>query len=350
MTGLDLFRAEKGIAEEEEPAENPDQRTDFAVSSSSELYEGEGQQAQAEARSDAEGERRGHKGEEGREGLAEITPVDACDGAAHERTNEDEGRSGGVSGNGRDQRRAKHRDEEERGDDDIAEARPCTSCDSGGAFDVAGDCRCTGEGTEERAESVGKQCATRARKFPVPQEAAFFTDANERAHIVEDVDKEKYEDEFAKAQFCGRAQIQLEQCAGRVRQREKMRGPVTKSQRNAGESYDDDSEENRAANAAGHQNGDENESSGCEKHVRVGGFAKSDEGGGISDNDVRVAQTNEGDEQADAGGGAVLQAIGNAVDDLLADFDKGQEQKRSPERNTTPRAVCQGTPRPRTME
>ncbi len=76
-----------------------------------------------------------------------------------------------------------------------------------------------------------------------------------------------------------------------------------------------------------HQNGDENKSSGCEKHLRVGGFAQPDEGGGIGDNDIRVAQANEGDEQADAGGGAVFKAIGNAVDDLFADFGKRQQQK-----------------------
>jgi len=53
--------------------------------------------------------------------------------------------------------------------------------------------------------------------------------------------------------------------------------------------------------------------------LRVGNFAETDEGGGVGDNDVGVAQADEGDEEADAGGGIVLEAIGNAVDDLFAD-------------------------------
>jgi hypothetical protein len=47
-----------------------------------------------------------------------------------------------------------------------------------------------------------------------------------------------------------------------MRQREKMRVPMTESERNASEGDDDGTEEN----------GDENESAGCEKDLRVGDF------------------------------------------------------------------------------
>ena len=43
-----------------------------------------------------------------------------------------------------------------------------------------------------------------------------------------------------------------------------------------------------------------------------------------------VAKADERDEKADARGGAVLQAIGNAVDDLLADVGERQNQKKQP--------------------
>jgi hypothetical protein len=55
-----LFGAEEGVAEEEEYAEDPDQRTDFAVSSGAEFDEGEGEKTEAEARRDAEGQWRGY--------------------------------------------------------------------------------------------------------------------------------------------------------------------------------------------------------------------------------------------------------------------------------------------------
>src|SRR6266849_6820300 len=48
---------------------------------------------------------------------------------------------------------------------------------------------------------------------------------------------------------------------------------------------------------------------------------------GIGDDDVCVAQTDEGDEKADACSGAVLEAIGDAVHDLFADVGEGEEQK-----------------------
>ena len=55
-----LFGAEEGVAEEEERAEHPDERADFAVSSGAEFDEGEGEETEAETRGDTEGEGRGY--------------------------------------------------------------------------------------------------------------------------------------------------------------------------------------------------------------------------------------------------------------------------------------------------
>src|SRR5439155_10999703 len=139
--------------------------------------------------------------------------------------------------------------------------------------------------------------------------------------------KKKDEDEFAKAEFCGGAEVQLEERAGRVRQGEKMSGPVTNAERNTGKGDDDDAEENGAADAARHQGGHEDESGGGEKHLGIGSLAKPHKRGGVGDDDLRVTQTDEGDEQADAGGGAVLEAIGDAIDDLFAHFGQREEKK-----------------------
>jgi hypothetical protein len=47
---LGLFGAEEGVAEEEEYAEDPDQRADFAVAAGAEFDESEGEESEAEAR------------------------------------------------------------------------------------------------------------------------------------------------------------------------------------------------------------------------------------------------------------------------------------------------------------
>ena len=86
---IDLFGAEEGVAEEEEDGEDPNEGADFAAAAGAELDEGEGEEAEAEAGGDAEGERSGHEGKEGGEGFAEIVPLDAGDGAAHEGADED---------------------------------------------------------------------------------------------------------------------------------------------------------------------------------------------------------------------------------------------------------------------
>src|SRR6266403_417298 len=86
---IDLFGAEEGVAEEEEDAQDPDEGADFAVAAGAEFDEGEGEQAETEAGGDAEGEGGGHQGEKRGEGFAEIVPLDAGDGTAHEGADED---------------------------------------------------------------------------------------------------------------------------------------------------------------------------------------------------------------------------------------------------------------------
>ncbi len=106
-----------------------------------------------------------------------------------------------------------------------------------------------------------------------------------------------------------------------------MGGPVAEADGNSSESDDDDADENGAADAAGHQDGDKNESDGGEDYLWIGEFADADKGGRIGDDDFCVAQADEGDEEADAGSGAVLKTIGDSVDDLFADVGEREEQK-----------------------
>jgi hypothetical protein len=322
-----LFGAEEGVAEEEEDAEDPDEGADFAMAAGADFDEGEGEEAKAESGGDAEGERSGDEGHEGGEGFAEIVPFDAGDGAAHERADEDESGSGGVGRNSSDERGAEHGDDEHGGDDDVAEASACSGGDSGGALDVAGDGGGAGESAEHSAECVGEKGAAGAGEFAVAEEAAFFADANEGADVVEEIDEEKDEDEFAEADAGGGAEVEFQKCAGGMREGEEMVRPVAEAERNAEKSDGDDTDKDGAADAPGHQNSDENQAQSCEKNLRIGDFADADEGGAIGDDDFCVAQPDESDEEADAGGGAVFEGVGDAVDDLFADVGEGENQK-----------------------
>src|SRR5713226_10456638 len=106
-----------------------------------------------------------------------------------------------------------------------------------------------------------------------------------------------------------------------------MLGPVAEAERNAGKSDGDDSDEDGAADPPDHQDGDEGEPGSGETHLGIGDFAEADESGGIGDDNIRIAQADEGDEEADASGGTVFETIGNSIDDLFADVGQGEEQK-----------------------
>src|ERR1700686_5815088 len=112
-----------------------------------------------------------------------------------------------------------------------------------------------------------------------------------------------------------------------MRQREKMRGPVAETERDARQRDGHNSEKNRAANTPCHEDGDEQKSRGGKKHLRVGNFAEANEGCTIGDDNSGVAQTDERDEEANARGGAMFEAIGNAVHELLANIGEGEQQE-----------------------
>src|SRR4029077_6205915 len=99
-----------------------------------------------------------------------------------------------------------------------------------------------------------------------------------------------------------------------------MRGPAGKAQRDTGECSYDDAEQNGAAHPASHEDGDQKKADGGKNDLGVCSPPQSNEGSRIGDDDFGIAQPDECDEKTDASGGAVFQAIGNVVDDVLADL------------------------------
>jgi hypothetical protein len=78
-----LLTAQKGVAKEENQAENPDEWTDLPILACAKLYEREGKQAKAESGRDAKGKWSGHERKECWKSLAKVVPTDPSDRAAH---------------------------------------------------------------------------------------------------------------------------------------------------------------------------------------------------------------------------------------------------------------------------
>ena len=163
--------------------------------------------------------------------------------------------------------------------------------------------------------------------FPSLQEPAFFAHSDERPHVVEQIDEEKDEHQLAQPELRRRAQIELEECPGRMRPRENMRGQMADSQRYPRDRDRDDADQNRAADAPRHQDGNQKNAHRSQNHLRVGHLPQADERGRVRHDDVRVPESHERDEKPDARRRAVLQAVGNAVDDLLAHIRQREDQE-----------------------
>jgi len=82
-----------------------------------------------------------------------------------------------------------------------------------------------------------------------------------------------------------------------------------------------------AAYAPGHEAGDHQQARRGQDDLRVGDSAQGHVGGGMGDDDLGIAETNERDEQANARRRAVLQAVGNAVHNHLADVGEGEQKE-----------------------
>ena len=136
----------------------------------------------------------------------------------------------------------------------------------------------------------------------------------------------------------GGAKIEFQERARGMRQRKKMRGPMAQLQRNSRSVMATMPIRIAPPTLSAIRMAISNKSHGGEKHLRIGGFAEPDERGGIRDDDFGVAHSDERDEEADSRGGAVLQAIGNVVDDVLANIGERQKQKNACRKETRRRA------------
>jgi len=103
---------------------------------------------------------------------------------------------------------------------------------AGGTFDIAGDRGCAGQRAENGSDSIGEQRASDTRDLSVLDEPALFADANHRADVVEEVDKQKNKDNFDQAQMQRAFDVELQEGGGGIGPRQEGAGPVRQAAEN----------------------------------------------------------------------------------------------------------------------
>jgi hypothetical protein len=107
-------------------------------------------------------------------------PSDARDGAAHQNSHEHERRSRGIGRNRCDQWRAKHSQEKQHRDNDVAQTRTRAGCHPGSTLDVTRNCGSARERAKHRPDGVSQQSAAGAWKLPISQEPAPLANTDKR--------------------------------------------------------------------------------------------------------------------------------------------------------------------------
>mmetsp|Transcript_14374 Transcript_14374/g.33230 ORF Transcript_14374/g.33230 Transcript_14374/m.33230 type:complete len:286 (+) Transcript_14374:190-1047(+) len=160
----------------------------------SNLHERPGEEASEDAVRDRVRQRHQRDGDESRDRLAEVVPVDIDEAAHHHGPDDDQRRAGRPRGHGGEEGSEEDRDEEVQGDDNRSEARAPTLGNAGGRLDVGGD----GGGAEACAD--GGRHAVDEEGGAVALEVALFIHdfrklrhRKERASGVEKVDVKERE-------------------------------------------------------------------------------------------------------------------------------------------------------------
>ena len=84
------------------------------------------------------------------------------------------------------------------------------------------------------------------------------------------------------------------------------------------------------------------------KRVLVAKIAKSHQSRRTGDDDSGVAETDNRDEESDAGSDSGVKLLRNRFEDQLTDAKTVRMRNATPDKKTAPRAVSHGTPMPLT--
>src|ERR671910_2405498 len=189
-----------------------EQGVDFPRPAAGELYQYVGDEPEAYAVGDVEGQRQRQDGQEGRDGLVETVPRDEPDGGHHQKADHDEGGGGhgrdeqrviaprGVryrerAAEDRDQRRERQGEQKEQPDDHARHAGSTSLGDPRPALYIAGNRAGAHAAAEDGRQRIDQQNAPGLRHLAILiEELAFLGYGEHGPHGVEEIRHEEGED------------------------------------------------------------------------------------------------------------------------------------------------------------
>lgn len=268
---------------------------------------------------DAVRERHHHDGDERRYRLGIVVEVDVLHRCEHEQTHDDEHRSGGSSRYGEEQRSEEHshseahsrRERRETGASALRYACRTLHVGSSGACAEARASHCGYGISHERLVQ------TRYASVLL-HHARLCAYAHERAHGVEHVDEEEGEHHHEHIEREDVVKLELAEQRSHRRRCVYHAREVGDTHRYADECCGEDADEQRARHLLDDEHRGEHDADNAEQCCAFGHGADGDEGGRTLDDDASVLQSDEGDEESDAGTYGTLHRCRYGVDDECA--------------------------------
>ena len=356
---MPLQHCQQDEVEDEEQRDNPDDRVNALGFLLAGLDDAVGDEAGGDAVADRVRERHEHGGEERRNRLGDVAPLDLLEAGGHHAADDDQ-----HAGRRCGRHRGDHRGQEDRqrkadGHDHGGQAGAAARRDARGRLDVGGGVRGAADRADGGGDRVGEQGAIQlggealavlhVLHVVIGEDAGAAAGADERAERVERVghrereDRDQHERQFGYVGEQRREAIGAEDHAEGLRQLGERVGDghgvghAGQAHRDADDRGDDDGQQHAALELEhgehdGEQQADQEQPQGRgvqRGQTRRGAGGQALAGGlGVlrgEGDEVDVEHADVGDEDADAAADGVLQHGRDRLDDHLADLGDGDD-------------------------
>ena len=240
-------------------------------------------------------------------------------------------------GNEQDDGREKKREQKAARDDERGKSGAAARLDARGRLDVAGDGRGPEAGTDHGGAGVGGEGLRDFREVAVfVEQPRALADADERAHVVEQIDEQERENERQR-------QREMRPKPGKIKMegdRRERRGEaehagkihrflddVQPLEREIDDGKEEDIQDDRAGNVAHDADGRGDQAKNDEQRFRSAQVADGDERGRVGCDHAAFLQADERDEEADAAGDRGLEIARDRLEKFLAQAGNRQQEK-----------------------
>ena len=184
------------------------------------------------------------------------------------------------------------------------------------------------ERAEDGGGGVGKEDAVEAGNRVVGRdEPGALGDGDQGAEVVEEVHEEEDEDDLQQALVERAADIELEGGGGERVEAAGGGRPVRQAQCPGEGGGGEHADENGAADLLHFQRHHQDQAEERQRGGGIADVAHADEGLRVAHHQARVAEADEGDEEADAAGHRGVKLVGNGAQNHLPDARRGEREK-----------------------